>query len=295
MGGSIASTSNFFISFLLFQAGFELPFEEMIRPLELLIFISKCLGSKRRAKVEVTKERPNRPLVSSQPDQSPVELKGASETAPSDPPAQPPPCNPGYHQLWAKVMIGVTIGMCFANVDLLTTFAAIIYLFTCYLLFARSLLFSFTNQFESCGRIFWPSASAWVLRILFTAQLILVAVHSIKESYITAILVALASPLTILGHRFFTKRYLKQLDVLPLLHTVRANSSKNLVEPPAESPEERKAFETLYGPQLGEWNAVGLEKSEDPQRAKEITARFRALYVQQELEWPEFLNDTSSV
>ncbi|KAL1530788.1 hypothetical protein AB1Y20_001684 [Prymnesium parvum] len=299
IGGSLASTSNFFFTLMLLQAAFSLPYGE-VRLIPLLLHLSKRLVQKKTAPAPAAphpaSENLNRRLISQPPSSSSESVPQPSHAPPAAPPAEEvPPSNPPYHVLWSKVMMGVTIGVCFANVHLIATVAAVVYLAVCYVLFARAILFSHTNQFESCGRHFWPSACGWVLRILFTAQLLLAAVHSLKESFVTAALSLLPAVFAYLGHRHFNKVYLAQLDVLPLLYSVRADDALRRGEVRDVTAEERKAFETLYGEEIGvasDGTAVGTidgDRDGDPSGNKKVIEHFRSLYMQKELEWPDGL------
>ena len=73
----------------------------------------------------------------------------------------PPPESPPYHVFWSKVMLGATIGITFSNINPVSILFSLAFLVGCYGIFARSLLFDFTNQHDSCGSVMWPSASKW--------------------------------------------------------------------------------------------------------------------------------------
>ncbi|KAL1515263.1 hypothetical protein AB1Y20_001895 [Prymnesium parvum] len=262
IAGTLANMSNFFFSFLLIQAAFAIPFSEMkLGP--CLIYRAKKTLAKRKA--------------------------DKTSTAVQLPPVKA--LDPKYHQWWGKVLFGFTVGCCYANIQLLTALSAIVYLSICYIVYSRQLLFFNTNEAEGCARHFFPAASRWVLIILFLSQFMLFVLHLTKESFATAVLCLACSVITYLAHSRFSRVYRKQLDVLPLLFSVRADDAIRKGTSTRETEEERAAFTILYGAQLG----AALTEDGEQQGNKQLVHAFRELYAQKELVWPADLREELEV
>lgn len=125
---------------------------------------------------------------------------------------------------WTKVMLATCLGVCYAPIQPVAILFALLHLCLAYLIFKRALLYSFTHSEESrCA--FWPVASARLLLILFFCQLMLVGVHSIKGSVVTAVLCALTMPVTYSAHKSFVRHHAAHLDLLPLEFSALADEA----------------------------------------------------------------------
>ena len=202
--------------------------------------------------------------------------------------SRPPPLeSPPYHVLWSKVMLGGTIGLSFSGVNPVSTLFALTYLAVCYAIFARSLLFDFTNQSDSCGRLFWPVASKWLLVLLLTAQVLMAVIHSIKQSYFTLAGVLCTLVPTWMAHRHFTRCYTPKLSVLALLESARASGSKRSSK--RATPDRSKTLSHLYQPQIlteelrsSRSGDAPADDSNDSQETFDALLRqqFRSIYFQ---------------
>lgn len=225
-----------------------------------------------------------------------------------------PPCDPKYHVWWTKVLFGVTIGMAFANIQLLTTIAAIYYVGVCYFVYSRQLLYFHTNDHESNGRNFWATASRWLLTLLFVSQLVLGVVHSLKESFASGAVTLFSCVLTVMIHRRFQKTFLPQLSVLPLLFSARADleqqanpvsrmsEQEGTVADTYRSEEARTTESRLAEISAAEFSAPlsqAIQAAQEDIRAQEdrqarelrnemLKKRFRAMYTQRELAQADF-------
>lgn len=107
--------------------------------------------------------------------------------------------------------------ICYADAAVapLTTIFALAYVVLSFLCFKRNLLYSFTHHAESRGAYF-PAGSTMLLLILFTAQLLLAAVHISKESYATFVCHLPLFVLTRIANSYGKAVLAPQLETLPL-------------------------------------------------------------------------------
>ena len=87
--------------------------------------------------------------------------------------------------------------------------------------------------------------------MLFTAQLLMAVIHSIKQSYVTLVGVFLSFIPTVLAHKHFKRWLAPKLDRLALLRSARASSPNRSVRASTAVDEMRLAeLSRLYQPQL---------------------------------------------
>ena len=221
---------------------------------------------------------PDSALASPDPD-APTAAVDAGRAATRDDEQKPriAPEQFPYAVSWTKVMLASTLGLCYCSIQPIAILFACTYLAISYLLYKRGLLFSYTHASESRGA-FWPAASARLLVILFFAQLMLTGVHSTKGAWPTALCIAATMPVTYISHRYFVRRYERQLDVLPLASSATADERME-----EEELEERtqviKRLSTVEGVSHERASQVALEAQEE----RKYNRLFAGFYVQPEL------------
>lgn len=140
----------------------------------------------------------------------------------------PPPLPVKYHVLWSKMMLAVTIGVCYASVSPLTTCFALAYLLVALALYKRNLLYVYTHAAEGRGS-FLPMGSGMLLLVLGAAQLLLAAIHLAKGSVITFACLMPLLLFTAFTHSHACRSYAPQLETLPLAQKLCASDSGALV------------------------------------------------------------------
>jgi len=228
LGGQLAENATFFMVYLCLQASFTLPFKELTRTVPIALVLARRaaaqateLAQKQAAQLAAKAKTIGKGAAAESDEgaDDSVEL-AADADAPAPPPPPPEPFD--FPVVWTKVMMAITLGVCYASIQPLSVLFAFAYLLLSFLFYGRGLLFSYTHACESRAA-FWPAASGRLMLILFFAQLMLTGVHYIKQNLPTALAVALTMPLTYRQHRVFVTRYEPQLAVLPLLHSAGAD------------------------------------------------------------------------
>ena len=215
MGAQLAGNAVFFMIYLAIQFCSALPmFHSRVVPVAIWWLLRRAQRMADAAKAAaaasaatVGGKRQNTKRATGDEDGS-----NGAETA-KEVPVKPEPFQ--FAVNWTKVMLATCLGVCYAPIQPVAIVFAMGHLCLAYLIFKRALLYSFTHEYESRAS-FWPVASARLLIILFFAQLMLLATHSIKGNVVTAALIFLTMPTTYAAHRSFENHYAKQLDILPL-------------------------------------------------------------------------------
>jgi hypothetical protein len=177
LSGGLATTSTFFITFLLLQLVL-LVNKELVRLAPTL-----TLFVKRRAKLVREDEAPDEPAK--------------------------------FAVMWVNMMLAFCIGTCYANVAPLTSCFSFGYMLAAFVLYQRNLLYSYTHRGESRG-MFFPRGVSTLCLVLGIAQLLLAAVHASKASWVTFGFALPLLYTTYRANSYFQKLYTPQMSTLPL-------------------------------------------------------------------------------
>jgi len=118
--------------------------------------------------------------------------------------------------LWSKLLFGLSIGVCYSSIQPIATLFVLLYVAMMILVYKRGLIFSWKDSAESQGSSF-PNASAMLMLILGTAQLLLAAVHASKQSWVTFGFILPLLFITWIAHTHQVRYLSLQLDTLALV------------------------------------------------------------------------------